>query len=319
MTTVYLTHSRYTEHNFPGHPEFAGRIQSVWQHIKQAGLEARMTSIVPEPIDEKLILDVHHQNYIDLLKWTSTQQGIVQLDADTYTLPVTYEIARLSAGGVVRAVDEVLRGNADNGLAIVRPPGHHAVPGRGMGFCLLNNVAIATRYAQQTVHRVLIVDYDVHHGNGTQDVFYEDDSVFFISTHQYPFYPGSGAANETGSGAGRGYTVNIPLSRGHGDTNYAAIYENILWPLARRFQPELILVSAGFDAHWRDPLAQMNLSLTGYAQLTRELIWMCSVTAFAMSRTLYSATMTSATPSALPGVTNHPSARCWNRYEVFMI
>jgi len=201
---------------------------------------------------------------------------MVMFDSDTYALPQSYEIAKLAAGGVLTAVDAVMTGEADNGLAAVRPPGHHATPERAMGFCLLSNIAIAARHAQDQydIKRVMIVDFDVHHGNGTQDVFYEDGSVLFISTHQYPFYPGTGDLRETGIGAGKGTTINIPLGHGHGDTSYRQIYESILWPAARRFQPELILVSAGFDAHFIDPLAMMQLTHDGYAHLTRELIRM---------------------------------------------
>lgn len=200
------------------------------------------------------------------------------LDPDTYALPETGEIARLSAGGVVLAVDAVLSGQVHNAMACVRPPGHHALVERGMGFCILGNVPIAIKHAQKKfgVERVLVVDFDVHHGNGTQDMFYSDPSVLFVSTHQYPFYPGTGRAEETGAGQGRGTTLNIPLPPGVGDEGFAQIYEQLVWPAARQFRPELIIVSAGFDAHWRDPLAQLRLSLTGYAHITRELIRMAT-------------------------------------------
>jgi acetoin utilization deacetylase AcuC-like enzyme len=276
MTTAYVTHPRYPEHNLPGHPEHAGRIRSVWQKLDEAGLTQRMKAIEAEPIDPELILSVHTERYFEALQWISSQKQIVHIDADTYALPGSFEIACLSAGGVVQAVREVLSGSADNAIAAVRPPGHHAIAPRGMGFCILGNVAIAARCAQRRfgIKRVMIVDYDVHHGNGTQDMFYDDDSVMFLSTHQYPFYPGTGAISETGTSKGRGYTVNIPLPAGHGDKSFATIYEQVVWQVARRFKPELILVSAGFDAHWSDPLASMLLSLRGYAHITRELIRM---------------------------------------------
>jgi acetoin utilization deacetylase AcuC-like enzyme len=276
MTTVYVTHPRYTDHNLSGHPEHAGRIRSVWQKLSDAGLIQRMKLVEAEPVDPDLILSVHTPKYLEILRWIGGQNNPVHVDADTYALPASFHIACLSAGGVVNAIDAVLRREAANGLAAVRPPGHHALPERGMGFCLLGNIAIAARHAQQQygVSRVMIIDFDVHHGNGTQDMFYDDNSVLFISTHQHPFYPGTGAIGETGTGKGKGYTINIPLSAGHGDTSYAAIYEQIVWPAARRFQPELILVSAGFDAHYSDPLAMMLLSLRGYNHITRELIRM---------------------------------------------
>lgn len=277
MTTVYVTHPRYPEHTQAGHPEHAGRIHAIWQELDHSGLSARMQRIIPEPISLELISRVHTQDYINILQWiSSSKQRSIALTADTYAQPASFEIARLAAGGVVQAVNEVASGRAHNGLAAVRPPGHHAVPERAMGFCLLANVALAVRYLQQSygIERVLIVDYDVHHGNGTQDIFYNEEGVLFVSTHQYPFYPGTGAFEETGAGNGVGHTINIPLPAGHGDASFASIYRDIIWPAAERYQPQFMVVSAGFDAHWNDPLARMALSLHGYAHITRELIRM---------------------------------------------
>jgi acetoin utilization deacetylase AcuC-like enzyme len=198
------------------------------------------------------------------------------LDANTYAGPGALEIARLSAGGAVDAVDAVCAGTVDNGLAAVRPPGHHAIADYGLGFCLLGNIAIAARHAQQKygIERVLIVDYDVHHGNGTEAMFYDDPSILFISTHQYPLYPGTGAVTDVGTGAGVGYTINVPLPAYCGDANYTRIFDEIVWKAAERFQPQLVLVSAGLDAHWTDPLAGMKLTLNGYAHLSSELMRM---------------------------------------------
>lgn len=276
MTTLYVTHPRYPEHDSPGHPEHAGRIRAIWQRLDETGLAARMQSGAATPIARDLLLSVHTPRYLDLLDKLSGLDRTVRLDADTYANPSSYEIARLAAGGAVRAVDAVMSGAATNALAAVRPPGHHAMPDHGMGFCLLGNIALAARYAQQQygLSRILIVDYDVHHGNGTEAMFYTDPSVLFISTHQQGIYPGTGALEDAGAGKGAGYTINIPLPGGHGDATYAAIFEQIVWPAALRYQPELILVSAGYDAHWDDPLAGVHLSLSGYAHLTRELVRM---------------------------------------------
>jgi acetoin utilization deacetylase AcuC-like enzyme len=277
MTTIYASHPRYVEHDLPGHPEHAGRIRAVWAQMEATGLIQQVKAIQPQPVAEDWILTVHTPEYIELLRWIdNTHQQHIHLDADTYAGPTAYEIARLSAGGILSTVDEVASGRAANGLAAVRPPGHHAMPNHAMGFCILGNVPIAVRYAQKIhgLERVMIVDYDVHHGNGTEAMFYDDPSVLFISTHQYPFYPGTGAITDIGHDAGKGFTINIPLPAGHGDQSYTALYEQVIWPVAERFNPQLILVSAGFDSHWIDPIAGMRLSLNGYAHLTRELIKM---------------------------------------------
>lgn len=274
MTTAYVTHSRYADHTLDGHPENADRLYAIWARLAEAGVLADLATLEPAAVGDAHVEAVHQRRYLDLLatRWDHP----VMLDHDTYMLPDSYEIARLAAGGAVRAVEAVVRGEADNALALVRPPGHHARPDRGMGFCLLNNVAVGARHAQRAlgVERVLIVDYDVHHGNGTQEAFYTDPSVLYISTHQYPFYPGTGAVGEAGAGAGVGATINVPLRAGVGDEGYAQVFAEVVWPAAQRFAPHLILVSAGFDAHWADPLANMNLTLAGYAHLTRELVRM---------------------------------------------
>jgi acetoin utilization deacetylase AcuC-like enzyme len=275
MTTLYVTHERYRDHKMQSfsHPEHPGRIEAVWQVLAEAGLTERMQTMNATPVSDQQILRVHTQEHLNALNMVGGQERMLMFDQDTYALPESPDIARLSAGGIVNAVDAVLSGQANNALAAVRPPGHHSTSNRAMGFCLLSNVAIAARQAQvmHGIKRVLIVDFDVHHGNGTQDIFYEDENVFFVSTHQYPFYPGTGALKDTGLGLGKGTTLNVPLRAGHGDTSYKTIYEKVLWPAARRFRPELIIVSAGFDAHHVDPIAMMALSHNGYAYLCREL------------------------------------------------
>ncbi len=273
MTTIYATHPRYAEHDMPGHPEHAGRLQAVWKRLDETGLSARMRRVEASPASLELLRTVHTPAYLELLASTAAYQRLVRLDADTYVTPASYEIALLSAGGVVDAVDAVARGDATNGLAAVRPPGHHAMPDRAMGFCLLGNIAAAARHAQQAhgLKRVLIVDYDVHHGNGTEAMFYRDPSVLFISIHQSPLYPGTGAWTDIGAGEGKGFNINVPISPGFGDDSYSALMEQVVWRAARRFQPQLILVSVGHDAHWTDPLASMRLTLTGYAHIARAL------------------------------------------------
>lgn len=277
MPTIYATHPRYADHDMRGyqHPEHSGRIQAVWEQITDSGLKERLQTLTPQPATDEQILRAHTQSHLATLKDVAAQDTMSMFDADTYALPDSPEIARLAAGAVTEAVDAICSGAADNGLAAVRPPGHHATPTRAMGFCLLNNIAIGARHVQaahEAIERVLIVDVDVHHGNGTQDIFYDDDSVLFISTHQAPpFYPNSGAEADTGTGSGKGTTLNIPLPPGVGDAGYQMLYEKLVWPAVERFQPDLLLVSAGFDAHFVDPLAQMKLSLPGYAHRCREL------------------------------------------------
>lgn len=274
MTTAYVTDDRYAGHTLEGHPESAARLAAIKRCFEEEGLTGRLSGVDPQPASMDDLRAVHTDDYLALLAKTSALTSTMMWGADTYIRPQSYEIARLAAGGVLRAVDAVLGGQAENALAAVRPPGHHATPSDAMGFCLLNNVAIAARYAQRVyrVQRVLIVDYDVHHGNGTQDAFYTDPSVLYISTHQYPLYPGTGALYDTGEGAGEGFTLNIPLPPGVGDAGYSRALSEVILPAARRFAPELILVSVGFDAHWSDPLANMKLSLRGYDLLARGLL-----------------------------------------------
>lgn len=215
MTTIYTTHPIFPDHDLPDHPEHAGRIRAVWRRLEEDGLTARMMAHTPWAISDGLILSVHSPAYLDLLRTLTDYQQTVHFDADTYATPNSLSIARLAAGAVVEAIDSVLSGKAANGLAAVRPPGHHAMPDHAMGFCLLGNIAIGARFAQRAhgLKRVLILDYDVHHGNGTEAMFYDDPSVYFISTHQYPLYPGSGALTDIGTGAGEGATLNIPIWR----------------------------------------------------------------------------------------------------------
>jgi acetoin utilization deacetylase AcuC-like enzyme len=215
----------------------------------------------------------HHPRYIQLVEETCMNGGGM-LDPDTYTNTFSYDAALHAAGGLTALTEAVVNGELDNGFALVRPPGHHAIPMRAMGFCLFGNVAIAARAAKfnMGLERVAIVDFDVHHGNGTQAILNEDPDVLFISSHQYPYYPGTGDVAEIGVGPGEGTIVNLPLPVMTGNEGFKQLYGEVAFPIIRRFAPQLILVSAGFDAHWEDPLANISLSLTGYAWLCQNLI-----------------------------------------------
>jgi acetoin utilization deacetylase AcuC-like enzyme len=273
MATAYVYHPLFLAHGLTGHPECPERLERVMEILKLESILDRMSLLEPQPATEAEIELVHASTHRVRVQQVASRGG-GRLDADTYVNEKSYQVALLAAGGVNTAVRAVMSGEVDNAFCLVRPPGHHATPDRGMGFCLFNNVAVATRVAQQEfgLDRVLIVDFDVHHGNGTQDIFFKDPSVLYFSTHQYGFfYPGTGHWRETGKNNGGGTTFNIPLPAGVGDAGYLTVFRSLLGPIAQRFRPQLILVSAGFDAHWSDPLASMLLSITGYANMAHEL------------------------------------------------
>lgn len=272
MTTCYAYDRIEQEHTLGGHPENRGRLATTMRLLQADGILGRLQAAPVLPASLDRLQRVHPRPYIEHLRQMA-EQGGGHLDPDTYVVGGSYQAALASAGALVGVVEQVMGGRAQNGMSLMRPPGHHALAARGMGFCLLANVAIAARAAQVEfgAERVLIVDWDVHHGNGTEAIFYDDPTVAFFSTHQYPFYPGTGAASDIGRGPGRGLTMNVPFPAGVGDHGYAQAFEQLLIPWARRFQPDLILVSAGYDAHWRDPLAMENLSLAGYAHLTTQV------------------------------------------------
>jgi acetoin utilization deacetylase AcuC-like enzyme len=272
MATGYVYDPIYLEHDLRGHPENQQRLKAILRALDEYHVRERLSSIQALPISMERLERCHSRGYVEQVQRVA-ERGGGHLDMDTYVRPASYDAALMAAGGVVEATRAVLDGEVDNVFALVRPPGHHALRNRGMGFCLFNNVAVAARYAlaERGVERVLIVDFDVHHGNGTQAEFEDDPAVMYISTHQYPYYPGTGYFDETGRGAGKGSVVNVPLGGGVGDEGFARILAEIVEPAAWRFQPQLILVSAGYDAHWDDPLAYMQLSIGGYTAIARAL------------------------------------------------
>ncbi|MCX6071287.1 MAG: histone deacetylase [Chloroflexi bacterium] len=264
------------EHDLESHPENAARFDLVEPAMEELPLGVAERLDAGEAPDDA-ILRVHLSSYLHALE-AACLQGPAYVDmAPTYVTQASLGSARRAAGGTLAVVDHVLGGKSRAGFALVRPPGHHATATRAMGFCLLNNIAIAARHAQDSgLQRVMIVDFDVHHGNGTQDIFESDGDVLYVSTHQYGIYPGTGAMSDVGLGAGEGMTVNIPLHPHTGDEAFKRIVHAVILPLGIRFEPDLILMSTGFDAHWRDPLGQLQLTCSGYHMLTRTVAHLAS-------------------------------------------
>jgi acetoin utilization deacetylase AcuC-like enzyme len=271
MSATGIVISAAEEHlTGPGHPECPQRVRAVAERLERDGLLARLVTIAPRPATDEELLRCHAPEYLRTAK-ANVAAGLSRLaTGDTNVSPGSLDAALQAAGGLLAAVDAVMAGRVDNAFAAVRPPGHHATPDRGMGFCLFNNVALAARHAQARhgVRRVLIADWDVHHGNGTQDIFYEDGSVLFFDTHQSPLYPGTGAAGERGRGPGAGRIFNNPFPAGAGRDEIVGAFRDRLLPAADAFRPEFVLVSAGFDSRAGDPLGGFRLTDEDFAELT---------------------------------------------------
>jgi acetoin utilization deacetylase AcuC-like enzyme len=263
----------YLKHE-PGefHPERPERIRALLDLAEKLDKE-RFQMLPPKAASRTDLESCHGPDYIKLVEATSKTNHYA-LDGDTITCRDSFGVGLLAVGGFLRLIDAIAAGEAQNGFALVRPPGHHALRDRAMGFCLFNTMAIGAHHLKKThgANRIMIMDWDVHHGNGTQDSFYEDPSVLFISTHQFPYYPGTGAVTEVGLHAGEGYTVNIPLPAGCGDAEYMRVFYDVVLPAAKEFKPEWILVSAGFDPHRRDPLGGMEVTEAGFAGMARLLL-----------------------------------------------
>src|SRR6266540_1312731 len=270
MSVILIHSDRFAEHQTPpGHPERSERAEVmdvVAGNWRKRGIEI----VAPPAATREQLARVHDTAYLRQI--AETNGRATQLDPDTYTSPESYEVALLAAGAAVDAVERVMGGSHGAALALVRPPGHHAERNRAMGFCLYNNVAIGAAHARaRGARKVAIVDYDVHHGNGTQHSFEGDPHVLYMSTHQYPYYPGTGGAEEIGRGPGEGFTVNVPLEVGAVDEDYQAVFGAVVVPVLRQFEPDLLMISAGFDAHESDPLAGMRLTTGAFAAMTAEL------------------------------------------------
>lgn len=271
VSTLLISHPCYVRHQTPmGHPERPDRIRAVERILEHERFQPLLRESAPEATIEQLCL-AHPEDYVRALEEAAPKDGMLQLDADTTMSPGTWEAAIRGAGGAIMAVDEVMTGKVRNAFSASRPPGHHAEKTRAMGFCFFNNAAVAARYARSAhgAERVAVVDWDVHHGNGTQDIFWDDPSVMYCSTHEMPLYPGTGATNERGE---HDTIVNAPLRAGDGGSEFREAMEVAILPRLEAFRPDLIIISAGFDAHVRDPLANLNLVEADYGWATAQLM-----------------------------------------------
>jgi acetoin utilization deacetylase AcuC-like enzyme len=270
MSVALIFSAKFLDHRTPpGHPERVERGE-VMQRVVASWTQRGGVAHEPRAATRTELLRVHSEKHLAAIDQTAGRA--VSLDPDTATSPESRDVALLAAGAAIGGVEAIVQSRATRVMALVRPPGHHAEHDRAMGFCLYNNVAAAAAHALSLgMERIVVMDYDVHHGNGTQWIFYDDPRVLYVSTHQYPFYPGTGAAEDVGRGKGAGFTVNVPLEAGATDGDYQDVFSALVIPVIDQYKPDLVLLSAGFDAHERDPLARMRLSTTGYAMLSKSL------------------------------------------------
>ncbi len=261
---------RYLEHNLETHPENSSRLQIILKFLKDKDIFSKIPLKNPRTATDEELLMAHSKEHVLRIK-SACESGDKFLDADTYINQASFEVAKLAAGGVITCVEEFFNG-CKQSFALVRPPGHHATRNKAMGFCLFNNIAIGASYAMKKNKKVFILDFDLHHGNGTQDIFYENNEVFYLSLHQYPWYPGTGSLEEIGKGEGKGFNVNIPLPVDTSDKSYLRAIDEIALPLIEEFKPDLLMVSAGYDAHQLDPLGMLKLSTRCYYDITERLV-----------------------------------------------
>jgi acetoin utilization deacetylase AcuC-like enzyme len=261
----------HQKHQLRGHPERPERVEAIKKGLQEVGLWDSVPKLQPHKLSDKVLTAVHQNNYLTSLEQASAQEQM--LDLDTYTTQESWQLAHNAAGGAVALAEAVWKGEFQTGFALTRPPGHHATPFRGMGFCLINNVAVAAEHLLQNLsaEHLAIIDIDLHHGNGTQDIFWQRSDVSYLSIHQAPFYPGTGSVQETGEGTGEGYTLNLPIPSQSGDIAFETLVEEIILPYLDNRKPDMLLISFGFDTHWRDPLGSMLVSAAGLFKIIRLL------------------------------------------------
>lgn len=277
--TGYVLEKIYFEHQMgPEHPESPKRLKVIEKVLQNYEYPGKLKKIIARPATEEEITSIHTKEYFEKIK--QTEGRVVYLDPDTSTSAKSFEAAVFAAGGVLSLIDAVFTNEIENGFAFVRPPGHHAEKNRAMGFCLFNNIAIGAAYAlkKYNLNRIMILDFDLHHGNGTQQAFYESKKVFYISTHQYPYYPGTGSFEEVGEGEGLGYNLNFPLSVGKDDHFYNNIFQKIIYPISLQYKPELVLVSVGFDIYFADPLGGMKITENGFSGIINTIMQLAKKT-----------------------------------------